>query len=196
MLRGKLRALCRVSACQPSFCVVFAGKVLDGLESLGLKAQTAVVFHGDHGWQLGAPPASLVHHDVASWGSLKRAQTSWALLSAGEHDSWHKFTNFELGEFRILSSHERRRVELLLSAGTRVPLIIRAPWIAASIGKKAEILAELIDVFPTIAALAGTPDPHSGIDGISLVPVLQTPAVVPLPSRTTGNKSYAYSQYP
>ena len=71
------------------------GTVLDSLEAEGLKDNTVVLLHGDHGWQL------------------------------GEHDSWHKFTNFELG--------------------TRVPLIMRAPFIKSSVGKKAEIFAELID---------------------------------------------------
>ena len=53
--------------------------------------------------------------------ALRRA--GWQL---GEHDSWHKFTNFELG--------------------TRVPLIMRAPWLTASIGKRTSLFAELIDV--------------------------------------------------
>ena len=47
--------------------------------------------------------------------------------------SWHKFTNFELG--------------------TRVPLIIRAPQIAGSAGKRTTVPVELVDVFPTIAAM-------------------------------------------
>lgn len=34
--------------------------------------------------------------------------------------------------------------------GARVPLIIRAPWIEASIGKRTAVLAELIDIFPTV----------------------------------------------
>lgn len=48
----------------------------------------------------------------------------------GEHNSWHKYTNFELG--------------------TRVPLIIRAPMIPESIGHVVDGLAELIDVCDTI----------------------------------------------
>eukprot|EP01052_Picozoa_sp_SAG31_P013394 SAG31_NODE_804_length_11973_cov_8.406855_6_plen_135_part_00 len=34
------------------------GTVLDGLDSLGLQATTAVVLHGDHGFQLGEHSAS------------------------------------------------------------------------------------------------------------------------------------------
>ena len=42
------------------------GPILDELDALRVADRTAVVFHGDHGWQL------------------------------GEHNRWHKFTNFEL----------------------------------------------------------------------------------------------------
>lgn len=43
------------------------GDLVQGLESNGLENDTIVVLHGDHGWQL------------------------------GEHASWSKETNFELG---------------------------------------------------------------------------------------------------
>lgn len=43
------------------------GRVLRELKSLKLEPSTVVVLHGDHGWHL------------------------------GEHNSWHKYTNFELG---------------------------------------------------------------------------------------------------
>ena len=45
-----------------------------------------------------------------------------------------------------------------------------------SIGKYTAVLAEMVDVFPTLAALAGLPDPRTvagsiGINGTSLAPV-------------------------
>jgi iduronate 2-sulfatase len=43
------------------------GRILDELDALALTSETICVLHGDHGWQL------------------------------GEHNSWHKYTNFELG---------------------------------------------------------------------------------------------------
>jgi arylsulfatase A-like enzyme len=46
--------------------------------------------------------------------------------SLGESGQWQKFTNFE--------------------NGARVPLIVRAPWIEASIGQTSRVLAELVDV--------------------------------------------------
>jgi iduronate 2-sulfatase len=76
------------------------GRVMDEMEALDLVSSTVVLLHGDHGWQL------------------------------GEHNSWHKFTNFELG--------------------TRIPLIVRAPWKTASIGKRVNMMVELIDVYPTV----------------------------------------------
>jgi hypothetical protein len=39
----------------------------------------------------------------------------------------------------------------------RVPLIIRAPWIKASVGQNTLAFAELIDIFPTLVDLAGLP---------------------------------------
>ena len=39
------------------------------------------------------------------------------------------------------------------------PLIDRAPWIEASVGARTSVLAELIDVFPTMADLTGIPLP-------------------------------------
>jgi arylsulfatase A-like enzyme len=65
-------------------------------------------------------------------------RSGWQL---GEHNSWHKYTNFELG--------------------VRVPLIIRAPMVARNpVGVVAHGLAELIDVYPTLAELAGTAPPQ------------------------------------
>lgn len=61
------------------------------------------------------------------------ADHGWSL---GEHGDWQKFTNWELG--------------------ARVPLIIRAPWIEASVGKRSAVLAELVDVFPTVSDLSGS----------------------------------------
>jgi len=122
------------------------GRVLDELTSLELADQTLVLMHGDHGWQL------------------------------GEHNSWHKFTNFELG--------------------TRVPLIIRAPWKTKSIGANVKIFAELIDLYPTISELSGAPAPHDQLDGVSLAPVFSDPSLLALKDAATLNKSVAYSQFP
>lgn len=89
----------------------------------------------------------------------------------GEHGEWRKMTNFELA--------------------TRVPLIIRAPWVTGpgGGGARASGLVELVDIMPTIAELAGVPLPSGKTyDGTSLVPLLR--------NGSTTVKAAAFSQYP
>src|SRR3546814_845406 len=71
----------------------------------------------------------------------------------GEHNLWSKTTNFELD--------------------TRVPLIISAPGISKN-DQQTDALAELVDLYPTLADLAGIGVPQ-GLEGTSLVPVLKDP---------------------
>ncbi|XP_068596425.1 iduronate 2-sulfatase-like [Brachionichthys hirsutus] len=104
------------------------GRLLSALDELGLAGNTQVVFLADHGWSL------------------------------GEHGEWAKFSNFDVA--------------------TRVPLIFHVPGVTThshSSGKstfpfidvleKSEFsfknhkeirnMVELVDVFPTLSALAG-----------------------------------------
>ena len=90
------------------------GVLLNTLESLGTLNNTIIVLWGDHGWHL------------------------------GDHDLWHKHTNFE--------------------EATRAPLIIAGPGIKSG---KTNSLSEFVDVFPTICDLAGVPIPIK-LDGKSL----------------------------
>ena len=101
------------------------GRLLDGLDELGLTGSTAVVFHGDHGWKL------------------------------GELGQWCKETVFE--------------------NDARTPLLVRAPWITASAGRRVGQVVELIDIFVTLADLAGlgTATLPSMLEGRSLVPLLR-----------------------
>jgi arylsulfatase A-like enzyme len=94
------------------------GILLNTLESLGTLNNTIIVLWGDHGWHL------------------------------GDHDLWHKHTNFE--------------------EATRAPLIIAGPGIKSG---KTNSLTEFVDVFPTICDLAGVPIP-SKLDGKSLKPLM------------------------
>lgn len=84
----------------------------------------------------------------------------------GEQGLWGKTTNFELD--------------------TRVPLIVRAPGMPAP-GKSTASIVELLDVYPTLAELAGLPAPGH-VEGVSFVPVLQDP--------NFPGKLAAVSQYP
>ena len=77
----------------------------------------------------------------------------------GEHDMWCKMSTLELG--------------------TRIPMIIRAPWISSAVGVKTTALAEAVDLYPTLSELAGLtlPTGQGGeyLGGQSLVPVMQDP---------------------
>ena len=81
----------------------------------------------------------------------------------GDHGLWGKVTNFEIA--------------------ARAPLIISAPGMAKS--RKSMALTEFLDIYPTLAELAGLPVPKK-LEGKSLVPVLRDPA--------RGHKSFAFTQ--
>eukprot|EP00754_Rhynchopus_humris_P038177 Rhum_TRINITY_DN20841_c0_g1::Rhum_TRINITY_DN20841_c0_g1_i1::g.172213::m.172213/K01136/IDS; iduronate 2-sulfatase len=83
----------------------------------------------------------------------------------GEHNVWGKHTNFELA--------------------TRVPLVFKAPGKPG--GQVAEALVESVDLYPTLASLAGLDIP-AGLDGTDLTPFMDDPAA-------TG-RNVAFSEYP
>ncbi len=87
----------------------------------------------------------------------------------GDHGYWTKHTNYE--------------------QANRIPIIIAAPGLTAK-GRATQQLAETVDLYPTLAELAGLPTPPGPqpIDGLSLVPVLHDP------SRTI--RDHAYHCYP
>ena len=73
-----------------------------------------------------------------------------------------------------------------------MPLLVSVPWLPRAHGRRTAALVELVDVFPTLSALAGLPDPtiHPGdapLDGISLLPLF---------SNESGKRKFAISQYP
>lgn len=105
-----------------SFTDACIGRVLDGLDRLGLREKTIVVLWGDHGYFL------------------------------GEHGMWTKHANYE--------------------EAVRAPLIVSAP--GQKPGQKSPALVEFVDMYPTLAELAGLPAP-SGVEGASLVPLLKNP---------------------
>ncbi len=122
-----------------SFVDVQIGKVLDGLEGLGLADDTIVVLWGDHGFHL------------------------------GDLGVWTKHTNYE--------------------QANRIPILIRAPGVTKA-GSSTKQPAGSVDIFPTLAELAGLPSPvgPQPIDGVSLVPALIDPA-----ARV---RDYTYHAYP
>lgn len=74
----------------------------------------------------------------------------------GDHGYWTKHTNYE--------------------QANRIPLVIVAPGVSRAGGVSRQ-LAETVDLYPTLAELAGLPAPAGPqpIDGLSLVPVLRDP---------------------
>lgn len=87
----------------------------------------------------------------------------------GDHGQWTKHTNFE--------------------EANRIPLIVVAPGVTKP-ATTTKALAETVDIFPTLAELAGLPAPTGSqrIDGTSLVPVLKEPA--------KSVKDHAYHVFP
>jgi iduronate 2-sulfatase len=65
-------------------------------------------------------------------------------------------------------------------------MLIRAPGMKTA-GQRTGALAELLDLFPTLAELCHLP-PAPGLDGLSLVPVLRDPAA--------SVKTAAFTQHP
>ena len=84
----------------------------------------------------------------------------------GEHGLWAKTSNFELD--------------------ARVPLIV-APPKAKHAGASTRALVEMVDLFPSITALCEVPE-APGLDGVSLVPLLNDPQAK--------GKAAAYTQFP
>lgn len=87
----------------------------------------------------------------------------------GDHGYWTKHTNYE--------------------QANRIPLLIIAPGVTRP-GTASKQLAETVDVYPTLAELAGLPAPPGPqpIDGMSLVPVLRDPS--------TTVRDHAYHCFP
>jgi iduronate 2-sulfatase len=98
---------------------------------------------------------------VVLWGDH-----GWHL---GDHGYWTKHTNYE--------------------QANRIPIIIRAPGFTTP-GSSTQQLAETVDLFPTVADLAGLRRPKGPqpMDGVSLIPVLKNPSV--------SVRDHAYHCYP
>lgn len=86
------------------------------------------------------------------------------LVLWGDH-GWH------LGDLGIWTKHTN------FEQANHIPIVIVAPGIAKP-GFSSQQLTETVDIYPTLAELAGLPKPkvQQPIDGTSLVPVLKNPA--------------------
>ena len=90
---------------------------------------------------------------------------------------------FHLGDLGIWTKHTN------YEQANRIPIMISAPGITTG-GSSTRQLAESVDLFPTLAELAGITPPvgPQPIDGVSLVPVLKNPE--------TRVRGHAYHAYP
>ncbi|MEM9161208.1 MAG: sulfatase/phosphatase domain-containing protein, partial [Verrucomicrobiota bacterium] len=86
-----------------------------------------------------------------------------------DHGFWTKHTNYE--------------------QAVRIPIMIAAPGKTAQ-GEATGQLAETVDIYPTLASLAGLPAPRVSqpIDGVDLSPVLKNPKM--------RVRDYAYHAFP
>nr|XP_005991886.1 PREDICTED: iduronate 2-sulfatase isoform X2 [Latimeria chalumnae] len=146
------------------------GQLLDNLDKLGLAKNTVVVFTSDHGWSL------------------------------GEHGEWAKYSNFDVATGVPLMFYVPNITAPFPQPGKRTfPFIDPFDHVPGKIppGLVSSIVVELVDLFPTIAELAGLnvppPCPKTSFDiqlcteGISIVDLFNASSDV---------EAIAYSQYP
>jgi len=102
--------------------------------------------------------------ESGQWDNTVIVFTSDHGYHLGDHFLWGKVTLFDIG--------------------ARVPFIVRAPGLTKG-GTESQAMVELIDIYPTLAALSGLKAPDH-LQGTSLRPLLDAP-------ESLGQKKYAYS---
>ena len=73
-----------------------------------------------------------------------------AAVAATDKD-WNRYAGWQLGERGEWDKQTN------FDAATRVPLLIKVPWKPQSQGQRTASLTDLVDMHPTVAALAGIP---------------------------------------
>jgi arylsulfatase A-like enzyme len=82
----------------------------------------------------------------------------------------------------------------LFESATRVPLIIRAPHLTASAGQRTDSPAQLLDLYPTLASLAGLPRPASGLDGVDLAQLFTHPELTTVSAGAYSQQARCYQK--
>jgi choline-sulfatase len=74
----------------------------------------------------------------------------------------------------LLGHHNKFQKQHLFEEATRVPFIVSVPWMKDRHGEATRHITELIDLYPTLAELAGLEAPEV-LQGDSLLPLLKDP---------------------
>lgn len=75
----------------------------------------------------------------------------------------------------LLGEHDKFQKQHLFEESTRVPFIVRVPWMNKHRGKATKHITELIDLYPTLADLSGLKAPKN-LQGQSMLPLLKNPS--------------------
>ena len=75
----------------------------------------------------------------------------------------------------LLGQHHKFQKQHLFEESTRVPFILSVPWMSRQHGKATKHITELIDLYPTLAALSGLKPPKD-LHGASMLPLLEKPS--------------------
>lgn len=74
----------------------------------------------------------------------------------------------------LLGHHNKYQKQHLFEEATRVPFIVSVPWLKGQHGQATQEITELVDLYPSLAELAGLKPPQ-GLQGQSLLPLLKNP---------------------
>jgi arylsulfatase A-like enzyme len=133
---------------------------------------------------VGREPPGLVHDPlfrrqaIAAYQacvSFADAQVGMVLDALDRGDLWKDTVVVLVGDngFHLGEHGGLLRKDTLFEEALRVPLVIAAPGLPRA-GAVARTPVELLDLYPTLAELAGLPPP-ADLDGRSLVPQLESP---------------------
>lgn len=160
-----------------SFVDEQVGRVLSHLRAIGSYDSTIVLLHSDNGYHLGEVRA---YHATRRLASSHQAGASEPVHpNVAPYSFTHSVTPSCSNRASCLPQYGSWRGGTLAELGLRVPLIVRVPWKRASVGQRTQVLAELIDIYPTIASLAGAPPLETNIDGTDLSPVFDDASLAP-----------------
>ncbi|MGA0408929.1 MAG: sulfatase, partial [Limisphaerales bacterium] len=114
------------------------GRLLDGIDQLGLRENTLIFFTSDNG----TTPKNFIRHEGRSL--IKEPTVTSTILGQRLEGQKGQFNDW----------------------GTRVPTLVRWPG-KVTPGSTDDLLADIADLLPTFAALAGRPQLPHGVDGHS-----------------------------